>query len=149
MMQKDHDRIEQINKALKIAEQEKDEKIAKLEELVNTKSRTATTSLQSATKYSTGSMNVCRNETIMQEKHGVGLWGFMRGDRKRQQDLEHFITQVLSNKNCDEEHQAFLMSCLEQGYSVDEIERYFSNPKWSIELLERFRDFYNLQYRGR
>jgi chromosome segregation ATPase len=149
MMQKDHDRLEKENSELKAAGQKKDEKIAELEGLVNAKSRSATTSSQSATNYSTGSVNVCRNEAIMQEKHGVGLWGFMRGNRKRQQDLEHFITQVLSNKNCDEEHQAFLMSCLEQGYSVDEIERYFSNPKWSIELLERFRDFYNLQYRGR
>ena len=149
MMQKDHDRIEQINKALKIAEQEKDEKIAKLEELVNKKSRSATTSSQSATNYSTESANVYQNAMLMQDKHGGGFFGFVRCSRKRQQDLEHFITQVLSNKNCDEEHQAFLMSCLEQGYSVDEIERYFSNPKWSIELLERFRDFYNRQYRGK
>lgn len=54
-------------------------------------------------------------------------------------EVKTFINRILPNKNMDDEHISFFISCMEEGYTLKEIEA-FASPDLSIEQMKRLRD---------
>lgn len=58
--------------------------------------------------------------------------------KKRNEDSKKFIAHYLENEEMSDEQKEYLLSCMENGVTLKEMEK-FASPKLSVEQMERLR----------
>lgn len=67
-----------------------------------------------------------------------GIFGRLWGSRKRNEEAKKFISQYLEDEEMSDEQKEYLLSCMENGVTLREMEK-FASPKLSVEQMERLR----------